>query len=374
MQWPIKSFTLCLGLIVSSCSGQPPVDPLPFEEANEEDAGYVDDAEQAVVVEVYDFESAGPWFECPSEGFAEGVVEVEALSRVHQYFGEENRRTIEEPLDFPEGSWAQVGMYFELECPDGAVCDHWDRTGSVELVLNPGAPAEEEVRVELLRHITPYRMGMCHYVDLTPLAGLLRGRRAIRSFIDTWVGPGHEQGAGWLVSARFVFTPGQANSPAEVINVWNRRNITVGQVETDQNIASQIDRFDFSLPEEFSRVEAHLTTTGHSFGNTYNCAEFCSMRHDVIVNGTTFSLNPWRDDCSDNPVSPQAGTWQYGRNGWCPGAVAIGDRLDITGAVEPGENVLDFDILLANGQEYHNVSPVDLLPYTVVAMKLYVYE
>ena len=122
-------------------------------------------------------------------------------------------------------------------------------------------------------------------------------------------------------------------------------------------------------------IIAHLTTTGHSFGNTYNCAEFCEMRHDVIVNGTMHSENPWRGNCERNPVSPQFGTWEHDRNGWCPGAVAIGDSIDITDAVTiGGTNELDFDILLADGTEYDNVSPVDLLPYTVTSLKLYVYE
>ena len=128
-------------------------------------------------------------------------------------------------------------------------------------------------------------------------------------------------------------------------------------------------------PEGATRVVAHLITTGHSFGNALNCAEFCQMRHDLWVNGTMHSVNPWRADCAQNPISNQLGTWKYPRNGWCPGALSVGDRVDITQAVLPGKtNSLDLDILLANGQEYDNVSPVDLLPYTLTSLKLYVYE
>lgn len=361
---PLRVLPLLFALFVINCSGTSS-EPIPLAESNQGDA---DGA-----VELYDFESAGPWFECPEE-FPEDIVTVDAFEQVHQYFGDEDRRTVEEKVDFPEGDWAQVGMIFQLQCPQGGVCDHWDRTGSVELILNPEATDAEEERVELLRHITPYRMGMCHFVDLTPLAGLLQGTKPVRSFIDTWVGPGHEQGEGWLVSARFVFAPGETSLPAEVVNVWNRRNITVGQIDPEENVASQIDAVTFSIPDDTTRVVAHLTTTGHSFGNTFNCAEFCIMHHNIIVNDTSFSVNPWRNDCAENPVSPQAGTWEHNRNGWCPGAVAVGHKVDITDAVTPGENELNFDILLANGLEYHNESPVDLLPYTVVALKLYVYD
>ena len=364
-----------LTVLLLGCSGDPVI-----EIDDESDAGE-DESDAGEEVGLYDFEAAAPWYECEDVPTGDDVVEVEAMSQVHQYFGDEDRRTVEETVEFPDGDWAQVGLVLELECPDGAACDHWDRIGSLQLVTNRSAGEEEQEEIELLRHITPYRMGMCQFVDITDLAGLLSGEKLLRSFIDTWVGPGHDEGEGWLVSARFVFAPQPDDNAeageVEVINVWGRRNITVGELDSDSDIDSQIEPFSFELAgvdEEISRVEAHLTTTGHSFGNTLNCAEFCEMRHDLIVNDTAFSTNPWRGDCADNPVSPQSGTWQHNRNGWCPGAVAVGDRIDITDAIESGENTLDFDILLANGEPYDNTSPVDLLPYTVVALKLYVYR
>ena len=76
-----------------------------------------------------------------------------------------------------------------------------------------------------------------------------------------------------------------------------------------------------------------------------------------------------------NPVSPQYGTWEHDRNGWCPGAVVVGDILDITDKITTGEdNVFDYDILLQNGVSYNNLSPVDLLPYTIVSAHIYIYE
>ncbi len=99
------------------------------------------------------------------------------------------------------------------------------------------------------------------------------------------------------------------------------------------------------------------------------------MRHDIIVNGTVHSVNPWRPDCDQNPVSNQLGTWTYARNGWCPGAVALGHTVDITEALTlGGDNELDFSIVLPSGSEYDNRRPVELLPYTLVSLKLYVYK
>jgi hypothetical protein len=326
----------------------------------------------------YDFEANAPWHSCPDSLPTEGVTVVTAFDAADQYFGEPNLRQIEAQVAFPEpGSWSKVGLWFHLECPENGLCDHWDRSGSIQLVLNPDAPeGEPREHLELLRHITPYKVQMCQFVDITPLAHLLTGTQTLTSWIDTWVGPGHAQGEGWRVTAKFVFYSGVDAGADDVLNVWGRRSITVGEVELDANVDSQIEPVTVTIPETATQVLAHLTTTGHSFGNTDNCAEFCQMRHDIIVNGAiAHSINPWRNDCAQNPVSPQYGTWEYPRNGWCPGASSVGHIVDLTGLVTPGEDAhIDLDIRMYDGSEYNNTSPVDLLPYTYVALKLYTYE
>lgn len=228
--------------------------------------------------EAYDFVATQPWYECPSAPMAENTLQVVAFDKVVQQFGEENTRNVDSEVTFPEGNWAQVGMWVELECPPGGLCDHWDRSGSIQMLLDPSEEAGLDKYVELARHITPYKIGMCQYIDITNLAPMLTGTRTLRSWIDTWVGPGHSNGEGWQVTVKFVFYPGEEDLPSEVINIWGRRSITVGIPEGEQSVAEQTVPVEFELPEGFTKVIAHLTTTGHSFGNTYNCAEFCEMR------------------------------------------------------------------------------------------------
>jgi hypothetical protein len=326
-------------------------------------------------VPLYDFAAAAPWYQCP-ESLPEGVEIVTVFDRADQYFGDEDLRTIQSVVDFPaETGWAQVGLWFELECPADGDCDNWDRAGYVQLVLNPEEDPAEWQQVELARQVTPYNMGMCEYIDVTPLADLLTGERTLTSFIDTWVGPGNSNGHGWRVTVKLVFYPGSDATPEEAVNIWGSRSITVGEVDAGATVDDQVDPVLVGVPLGTSQVLAHLTTTGHSFGNTGNCAEFCQMRQDLYVNGTLFSVNPWRDDCEENPVSPQGGTWQYDRNGWCPGAIAVGQLVDVTEAIDPGvDNEFDFDIRLADGDEYVNTSPVDWLPNEIVALRLYLYE
>ncbi|MFC1851406.1 peptide-N-glycosidase F-related protein [candidate division CSSED10-310 bacterium] len=324
----------------------------------------------------YDFSAQAPWYECPEENFPDDATIVTAFDQSYHYYGAENRREILEMVDFPQtNNWSQVGLMLKLECPEGGECDNWDRSGSIQLVLNPADDEQNWEYLEIVRHITPYRVGMCQFIDVTPLASLFVGQQFLNSWIDTWVGPGSPYGEGWRLTVQFVFYPGPSGAADQVINIWGRKNIVVGYIEEDNNVDSQIDPVTVTIPAEAAKVEARLITTGHSFGNTYNCAEFCQMRQDVLVNNELYSVNPWRDDCEDNPVKPQYGTWRYDRNGWCPGAIVVGHIIDVTSALTLGDdNVIDFDIRLANGEEYHNTDPVDLDPYELISLQLYVYQ
>ena len=324
-----------------------------------------------------DFTTDEPWYRCPSEPFPEADTVIRAFDRDLHWFGSENHRSITREVDFPPaGSWNQVGLKLELECPENGLCDHWDRTGSLQLVLNPDDPQEDWEYLEIMRHITPYRVGMCQYVDITGLAHLLVGRQTLVSWIDTWVGPGHSDGEGWRISFDFVFYGGRARTADEVVNIWGRRNITVGNIDPEHNVDSQIDPVDVEIPVDATRVEARLITTGHSFGNSENCAEFCVMRQDLYLDGERRSVLPWRTDCEHNPVANQQGTWRYDRNGWCPGAITIGQTIDITDMVTPGETaVLDFDIRMQDGSEYENTNPGGgATPLEYVSLQLYIYR
>jgi hypothetical protein len=313
---------------------------------------------------------------CPEEAFPEEATVVTAFDQAYHYFGAENQRVIVEEVEFPDfADWNQVGLYLELECPESGLCDHWDRTGSLQLVLNPEAPSEDWEHLEIMRHITPYRIGMCQYADVTPLASLLTGTQTLASYIDTWVGPGHVDGDGWRITFRFVFYPGEPRQADQVLNVWGRRSITLGFLDPEHNLDSQIDPVPVLIPADATRVEARLTTTGHAFGNTDNCAEFCPLWQDLLVNDQMRSILPWRTDCEHNPVRPQQGTSQYDRNGWCPGAIVVGHTIDISDLVVPGEEaVIDFDVrTFPEGEEYENTDPADYDPYEWISLHLFVY-
>ncbi|MEN8163938.1 MAG: peptide-N-glycosidase F-related protein [Acidobacteriota bacterium] len=319
-----------------------------------------------------DFDEDEPWYRCPDTEIPFQATFVRTFNQAYHYFGAENHRTIVEEVEFPDGGdWNQIGLRIHLECPESGDCDDWDRTGSLQIVLNPEASEEDWEYLELARYITPYHLEMCEYIDITALGPLLSGPQTLVSWIDTWVGPGHASGEGWRITYDFVFYPGIPRTPVEVRNVWGRRTVTVG--DPGNPIDDQVDPVALEVPADVTRVEARLITTGHYFGVTENCAEFCVLRQDIYVDDQPLSVLPWRTDCEYNPHSPQAGTWTYDRNGWCPGAVVVGNTVDLTDRVTPGEtSMIDFDIRRQDGTVYENT--VDGSPFEWVSMQVFLYR
>lgn len=68
-----------------------------------------------------------------------------------------------------------------------------------------------------------------------------------------------------------------------------------------------------------------------------------------MVGAQTFTHLLW-NGCANNPCSPQGGTWQSPRAGWCPGDKVRPWDNDITSLLTPGQ-ALSFDY---NIEEYFN--------------------
>jgi hypothetical protein len=245
---------------------------------------------------------------------------VTAFDDTHVYFGVENRRTVEAQVSFPAPGqmYESVTLTLGLGCPTGG-CDWWDRLGHLALVVE-GADTpepEDDVAVELARFITPYRVGDTYTVDVTPLQSLLAGEATLRVFIDTWVGPGHSNGAGWLVDASFAFVGGAPTEhPFAVQRLWSPGSVVYGDPARPTARSVTVD-----VPDGVARAELFALVTGHGQGNAGNCAEFCSRQHTFDVGGAQVSQAVWRDDCPTTATPGQQGTWMYPRAGWCPGAM-----------------------------------------------------
>jgi hypothetical protein len=234
------------------------------------------------------------------------------------FTGTDNRRTVDAQVQFPaEGAFRRVTLRLSLACPMGG-CDWWDRFGTLGLVTARGSGGGPDTVVELARFITPYRVGGAWEMDLTALQPLLRGEATLRAFIDTWVGPGSSNGAGWLLGVAFEFEGGLPERlPIAVQPVWTRRSVPYGDPAMPPTGAAPPQTL--TLPAGSTR-ELRSYVTGHGQGNASNCAEFCARVHTLTVAGVSHELELWRDDCDTTAAPGQRGSWSYARAGWCPGA------------------------------------------------------
>jgi len=302
-----------------------------------------DGSETASSTEADETETGESDEEDPFEPTIGEDLSVIAFDQTHVYFGEQNHRQIDVELSLPaaELAYESVTLELTLGCPNGA-CDWWDRKGFIGVVRDPGS--EQESIIEVARFMTPYRVGAQHVIDVSELRPVLAGDLTMRVFIDTWVGPGHANGDGWLVSARLDFVGGAPSRvPIEVLPLWDLRTFEYGN--PDLPIADSMPTTTVEIPAEADAVSLRSIITGHGQGNLHNCAEFCPRNHGFLVVEQPFVREIWRDDCDQTPIEGQQGTWQYPRAGWCPGAEVIPWLEDVSAAAPAGQSVtVSYDV------------------------------
>ena len=93
-----------------------------------------------------------------------------------------------------------------------------------------------------------------------------------------------------------------------------------------------------------------MAITGHGWAETTDqCGEYCHAVYVVAINGrSAANVTQFRDDCKVNPIngSLQHGTWEHGRNGWCPGSVEPGLYVDLTQWLKEGPNRISLNLLV----------------------------
>lgn len=259
---------------------------------------------------------------------------ITTLNNVHQGNGAGlATRTVVDTFFFPEdiSMYSTIKLRVTLSCPTGG-CDPWDRFANVSVF-------QGSEWFEIGRYITPYGKACGWLVDVSDYRMMLTDTVIIKSFIDTWTNP------GWLVKLNFEFTAGiPAYENIQVENLWYTENLVYG----DANNPSVLPVVSKTIDLDALAVKFKMVNTGHGQGNSDNAAEFSQKTHSLYVDGAlTNSHLLWRADCASNPCSPQSGTWQYNRAGWCPGADALPVYFDLTSLVSPGQTI-DLDYRLQN--------------------------
>jgi hypothetical protein len=237
-------------------------------------------------------------------------------------------------------SYGEVLLFYTIACPGPpGDCDPWDRLGHLRIVHE--APGQETVHYEIARIVTPYDITggsypeSCTWVlDVTDYRFLLHDEVVLRNYIESWIGGDR----GWLVTIEFAFIAGTPELEAyQIVNLWTRDYLVYGDPTNplEDHLPSQLVEIDPGA----EAVKVRAVCTGHGQGNTDNAAEFSYKWHRVVVDGHHYQHYLWRSDCAQNSCSPQGGTWQYNRAGWCPGDKVVPWDNDITTYAPAGATI-----------------------------------
>lgn len=206
-----------------------------------------------------------------------------------------------------------------------------------------GEPFEVIDRYELARFITPYGIGLNLHDGFTWVYDVSDYKTLLHDSVHLTAGNWQE-----FLDMKFLFIKG--TPPRDVLSLENMWNGNYQLSSFDQTVAPK--KVEINPNAENFRL--NVRTSGHGFGNSSaNCAEFCDKVHSVDVDNST--IYDWHiiQECADNPLYPQGGTWVYDRAGWCPGAKVPTQEVDLTPHVTAGDSAT-IDYNYANPDPFGN--------------------
>lgn len=217
-----------------------------------------------------------------------------------------------------------------------------------------GEPFEVIDRYEIGRFITPYGIGLNLHDGFTWVYDVSDYKTLLHDSVHLVAGNWQE-----FLDMKFVFIKG--TPPRDVVSFENMWTGNYALSTFDQTVAPRKVQID----PNGENFRLKLRTTGHGFGNSpANCAEFCDKIHSVDVDGSTIYSWNILQECADNPLYPQGGTWVYDRAGWCPGDKVPTQEVDLTPHVTAGDSAL-IDYNYAQPDPYGNyIVETQLVAYT----------
>lgn len=226
-------------------------------------------------------------------------------------------------------SYRSVILNVTYRCPDSLRCGEWDYIDYI-LIRRYGGVNSDTLNLEIARMISPYgsRFGsdwkFTWKVDITDFSFMLHDSVEVE-FIHT----GYERmdDRGWLVTLDFELIPGIP--PMDFIGMKKLWTGTFPYGNDTMNIEKFLTPVEFMPPEGSSVSRLRILQTGHGMDDHENCAEFCSKRRSILLNGIEIDTAQIWKECGDNPLFPQAGTWIFDRAGWCPGDMVEPGILEI---------------------------------------------
>ncbi len=260
-------------------------------------------------------------------------------------------------VDFPDAAtmatFDTLEVDFGYNCPDNrkAQCPAWDY---LVYLYKCDKDNPDVCNTEFGRWITPYWSGGRWVTDLSPMLALVN--EGGRQRFGFWTVQRYKLDMTFRLSNR-----GKGLVPKRAVPLlfgapfWKDYNKHYHPME-------------FEVPDWAEKVEVVALITGHGGNDDEGCGEFCNHTHHFSINGgaehvrehpTASTLMGCADRVHEGVVPNQAGTWIFGRAGWCPGLDVPFWTFDITPELRKGQiNELTYKGLF-KGQEYRSTANGD---------------
>ena len=243
----------------------------------------------------------------------------------------------------------QAGMYYTYD-PEGNKIDSVyhaaDTVLEQEQLEYYSAPYEIVNRKEIGRSITPYGKGLdlgpegfTWVYDMTDYAPWLQGEVDLSA---------HRQNE--LIDLKFLFIKG--TPPRDVLDIqtlWSE-NDAVNFKYRDLSNDTKMSETEVDLLPAAKQFKVRMRMTGHGHysndGSYPHCCEWKDNTHFLYVNGKEeYNWHIFKyNECAENPVFPQGGTWPGAREGWCPGDIIKEEDFELTEFVQGNTISLDYGI------------------------------
>ena len=256
---------------------------------------------------------------------------------------------------FPNGnvSYRKILMIFtlgEYTCPAGSqYCHQWDYTVTNYLLTKTDT-------LELSRFITPFANAgwprfpstwkQPYVYDVTDFYPLLKDSATVRILYSGYSG-------GFTANVKFAFIEGVPERNVYGIAPLWRGGFNYG--DTSDPINKHIPARLLTAPSNTNSAELKFTVTGHGADSTSECCEFASNNYYVILDNTGIdTVSIWRDNCGQNELYPQGGTWVFDRGNWCPGDAVNTNTHVLTGITANSNYSVDVNFSPYSDAPHHD--------------------